>query len=426
MTTTELERGPAGTMPLSERVEHAFAARESSMYSFALMEGMVTQTLAPHLSLPGVREVYAAGITPLTAPEQCPFRVHTLRAHRTNAATFAHEGSVYLYSLGTAAQVNTPDGDNAWMNVLIDFVRQWRPRNLYVANFNRLIRSALFSGELMKAFEATGTVLWANGIRIDLNEGQGRVLWQTLAMLSDLERESIVQRLFAGVINKYGRGEWILTEEAVPPGYRLVDSRPVLDHDQVDEVRHLITLLADPRLSARQVVDAAGEIGLTSATIQRVHGPDATYADVRRADSKVRSLVRTVPTWSSGIYEARLPNPFRGVDHIGEIRVVDPTPKKPHGFVAFTYELELPEGGWGTADVLAAAARRTSERRRALNRGEVLNGAGAHRRRRRPLAGWASAAGRDGSVRFLSGDGTNYLVMHQDPDAPGGHDGPIH
>jgi DNA invertase Pin-like site-specific DNA recombinase len=426
MTTTEPEVGTAGTLPSSDRIEHAFAARESSMYSFALMEGMVTQTLAPHLNLPGVREVFAVGITPLTAPEQCPFYVHTLRAHRTNAATFAHEGSVYLYSLGTAAQVNTPEGDNAWMNVLIDFVRQWRPQNLYVANFNRLIRSALFSGELMKAFEATGTVLWANGIRIDLNDGQGRVLWQTLAMLSDLERESIVQRLFAGVVNKYRRGEWILTAEAVPAGYRLVDNRPLLDHDQVDAVRHLITLLADPTLSARQVVDAAGEIGLTSPTIQRVHGTEATYSDVRRADSKVRSLVRLVPTWSTGVYEARLPNPFRGVDHIGELQVVDSTPDQPHGFVAFTYELQVPEGGWGSADVLAAVARRTSERRRALNRGDALNGAAAHRRRRRPLAGWASARAQDGSVRFLSGDGTNYLVMHQDPAASGGDDGPIH
>jgi hypothetical protein len=424
MTTSELKPAPA-TAPLGlDRVEHAFAARESSMYSFSLMEGMVTQTLAPYLNLPGVREAYGAGIAPLTAPESCPFQVHTLRAYRTNAATFAHEGSVYLYSLGTAAQVNTPEGDNAWMNLLIDFVRQWRPSNLYVANFNRLIRSALFSGEAMKTFEATGTVLWANGIRIDLNDGQGRVLWQTLAMLSDLERESIVQRLFAGVINKYGRGEWILTDEAVPPGYNLVDGRVALDHSQVDQVRHLIGLLADPTLSARQIVDAAGGIGLTSPTIERVHGAGATYADVRRADSKVRSLVRLVPAWLTGVYEARLPNPFRGVDRIGELDVVDPTPERPHGFVVFTYQLELPDGGWGTREVLAAAGRRSSERRRALNRGEVPNGGAAHRRRR-PLAGWASATGGDGSVRFLSGDGSNYLVMHQDPDSFGGEHGPI-
>ena len=112
------------------RVEHAFAARESSMYSYVLMEGMVAQTLAPHLSLPGVQDVYDAGISPLTDPTACPFQVHTLRAHRTNAATFAHMGSVYLYSLGTAAQVNTPDGDNAWMKMLIDLVLQWGPRNL--------------------------------------------------------------------------------------------------------------------------------------------------------------------------------------------------------------------------------------------------------------------------------------------------------
>lgn len=413
---------PASAAP--ERVEHAFAARESSMYSYALMEGMVTQTLAPYLNQPGVREVYAAGITPLTAPASCPFRVVTTRAHRTNAAMFAHEGSVYLYSLGTAAQVNTPEGDNAWMKLLIDFVLQWRPRNLHVANFNRLLRSALFSGEAMKAFEATGTVLWANGIRIDLNDGQGRVLWQTLAMLSDLERESIVQRLFAGVMNKYRRGGWILTAEAVPPGYCLADDQLVLEHDQVDRVRHLITLLADPTLSARQVVDAAGEIGLTSPTIERVHGPGATYADVRRADAKVRSLIRAVPAWTTGVYEARLPNPFRGVDRIGELDVVDSTPDRPHGFVVFTYQLELPRGGWGTPEVLAAAARRSPERRRALNRGEVPNGGAAHRRRR-PLAGWASATGADRSVRFLSGDGTNYLVMHQDPDLAGDDHGSL-
>jgi hypothetical protein len=133
------------------------------------------------------------------------------------------------------------------------------------------------------------------------------------------------------VINKYRRGEWILTAETVPPGYRLVDDQPVLDHDQVDGVRHLITLLADPALSARQVVDAAGEIRLTSPTIERVHGAGATDADVRRADARVRSLIRAVPARTTCLYEAHLPNPFPGVDPIGELDVDNPSPDRPHG-----------------------------------------------------------------------------------------------
>ena len=48
--------GPAG------RVEHAFAARESSLYAHALMEGMITQSLSPYLHVPGVAEVMEAGV----------------------------------------------------------------------------------------------------------------------------------------------------------------------------------------------------------------------------------------------------------------------------------------------------------------------------------------------------------------------------
>lgn len=400
---------------LPERVEHAFAARESSMYSYALMEGMVTQTLSPHSHLPGVRHVLEAGITPLTSPTTCPFTVHTFRAHRTNAVMFAHERSVYLYSLGTASQVNTPEGDNAWMRALCDFLRQFRPRNLYVANFNRLIRSALFSGELMQAVEATGTVLWANGIRIDLGDPQGRVLWQTLAMLSDLERESIVQRLFAGNVNKYGRGEWILTSEGVPPGYNLVDGRVELDHRQVDGVRLLIHLLADPNLSARQVVDAAGAAGLTSPTILRHHGPGSTFADVRRADAKVRSLMRNVTIWRTGRVEVRLPNPYRGAAHIGSLPVVDPNPPKHGGHVVFTYELDPPEGGWAEPEVLAAVAGRRDARREALGRSTNPVPRGGNRRHR-PLSGWAGATDESGRRLHLSGDSANYRLMSHDPE----------
>jgi DNA invertase Pin-like site-specific DNA recombinase len=385
------------------------------MYSYALMEGMIAQTLAPYAQLPGVSEVREAGVKPLVSPEGTQFKVHRYRAKRTNAVTFAHEGCLYLYSLGTASQVNTPEGDNAWMKLLCEFVLEFRPVHLYVANFNRLIRSALFSGDLMRAVEATGTVLHASGIRIDLAEPQGRVLWQTLAMLSDLERESIVQRLFGGTINQFNRGDWILSPEAVPPGYRLVDRKVVLDPAAFGEVRFLIGLLADPELSARQIVDAAGARGISSRTVRRLYGEAATLASVQRADSKVRALTKHAAVWATGTVEVRLVNPFRGAARIGSIPVVGADPPRHHGYVHLRYALELPPGGWAAPEVLAAVAARTETRRKLLGRGAVAQGGAAHRRRR-PMAGW-STTGADGCRYYLGGTSAFYIVMRQDAAA---------
>lgn len=407
-------RQPKADLP--DRIEHAFAARESSMYSHALMEGMINQTLAPYHSIDGVTEVSECGIDPLVTPANCPFNVGQFRQQGRNAVIFAHKGVMYLYSLGSASQVNTPEGDNAWMELLCEFVREFRPKRLHVASFNRLIRSALFSGELMGVVQDAGTIVIADSIKIDLTTPDGRVLWQTLAMLADLERESIVQRLFAGIVNKYERGQWILSPLGVPPGYKLVDGKPMLDPAQVDDVRFLIGLLGNTELTCRQVVDAAGARGLTSMTIQQIHGPDATYADVRRADSKVRSLLDCVPLWTSGVHLATLPNPYRGAKRIGRLPVLEGGPAAPHGVVEFPYALPLPHGGWAPADVLHAAAARTRSRKDCLRDSEAQlpSTGGAAHRRRRPFAGRTSAVAADGTQFRIGGQQANYTLMRRD------------
>lgn len=48
-----------------------------------------------------------------------------------------------------------------------------------------------------------------------------------------------------------------------------------------------LTMMADPNFTARQIVVVAGANGLSSITIRRLHGPDATFAE--HAESTYRS-----------------------------------------------------------------------------------------------------------------------------------------
>lgn len=388
-----------------------FVARESGQYSYLLMDGMIAQTLTPCLAtVEGVNEVLEQGIAPLTSPETCGFDVRRHRAHRTNASVFTHKGSVYVYSLGSAAAVNTANGDNAWVRLLCDLIVAYRPRRLHVANFSRLLRCASFMSDLMTAVETAGTVIVAGGFEIDLNSTQGRILWQTLSMVSDLERDMINQRLFAGLINKYLRGAWVLGAESVPPGYKVVDGKLALDRDQVDAVRDFIRLLADPTLSDRQIIDAAGASGLSSPTIRRHHGEGATFTDVRRSGPKVNAMYRHLETWQTGTLELRIKSAYRGVTQIRGVDIVDPDPPLHHGFAVLRYDLEAPEGGWATDEIFDRARGRRAARADYLGRG-----APRHKPRRRPFSGWARAVNADGRTEFLSGTAANYILMREEP-----------
>jgi DNA invertase Pin-like site-specific DNA recombinase len=385
--------------------------RESGLYSYVLMDGMIAQTLGPSSGIvDGVDTVLELGLAPLLNPEKCPFAVQKFRAHKTNASVFVYQGTMYVYSLGTAAAVNTATGDNAWVKLLCDLVVAYRPFQLYVANFSRLLRSADWAGQLMKALETACTVVDASGHVIDVNTGHGRMMWQMLAMASDFERDMIRQRLFAGMVNKHSRGQWIHGPDAVPPGYKLVDDRIVLDDTQVEAVRQLIHLLADSTLSDRQVLDAAGVLGLSSSKIRRLYGEDATYTEVKRSGPKVKALTRHLTLWRTGELETRIPSPYRGVTRIRGLDIVDPDPPRHHGYAVFRYKLEVPRGGWASDDIFDRAAGRPEARAATLGR------RGATRRRRRPLSGWATCIDDAGRTQVITGTGAHYIVVRHDPE----------
>ena len=242
---------PLPALPEGEdRLDHCVVCRESPLHGFVLMEGLIGQTVGSLTHLPGAAEVLAAGLSPLRG--QSPFQTFQYRKNKTNAVAFEHEGVLYLYSLGSAAQQNKGTSDNAFIDFLCDVLEHFRPRNLYVATFSRLVRSTEFSGKLHGVVKRNVDLVHCGSTVIDPRTTGGKAIWSTLAMVADMERDSIVQRLFAGTCNKYLRGEWILGDESVPPGYRRNDRGDVeVDPSAVDAVRVLLTLMPDKSISAR-------------------------------------------------------------------------------------------------------------------------------------------------------------------------------
>lgn len=393
------------------RIDHLVVVRESPQYDYLLMEGMIGQTVGRLTHLPGAGDVLAAGIAPIHGSG--PFRTFQYRRHGTSAVMFEHQGVLYLYSLGSAAQANIDDRENAFVELLIDVLEHYRPRNVYVATFSRLVRSIEFAGRLQRAVNAHVDEIHSGDQVIRPKTTEGKIMWAMLALMAEMERDLIVQRLFAGTCNAYHRGHWILNEEAVPPGYVLNrETRTVaVDPTMVEPVCLLLTLMADPTVTSRRVVDAAGDAGLTSATVRRIYGPDATFADIVRADSKLASLVDWIDTYETGMAVITQPNPFPGATNFGDLIVEGASSTSP-GVVRFTYDWGLPPGGWAPPEILQAARARcrgSKERRSATG--------GAAHQKRKPLAGWVRWE--DDTHRYhLSGTSTQYVLLRQRTEEP--------
>lgn len=388
----------------SRRIKHLVVCRESGEYAYVLIEGMIGQTVGSLLHLPGAGDVLAAGLSPLTG--NSPFTTVEYRKKRTNAVVFEHMGVVYLYSMGSASKANLSAGENVFIELLCEILSEYRPENLYVATFNRLLRSLDFSSRLMTSVKNDVDVVHCGTAAIDVRTPAGKAQWAVYAMVADMERDSIVQRLFAGTVNKYMSGKWHLSEDVIPPGYLLGHDGVVRpDSTQQQKIRLLIEALADTTWTSNQVVQLAGRLGFTSATLQRIYGPDATYADISRPNSKVASLMDWLPTYATGVVEIPQVNPFPGAKSFRTLKV-EGAETDGCGFVRFRYDWGLPDGGWAPAEVISAAMKRTRGRKARTSSG------GAGHANRKPLAGDWSEWSDDSGTFHISGTTQHYVVLH--------------
>lgn len=146
----------------------------------------------------------------------------------------------------------------------------------------------------------------------------GQLQWAVLTMIAASERTSILQRLTAGVVAKYRRGEWIKGCAAVPLGYRLdpASKTLVVDPDSVPALRLAWTLMADPETPSWQILQRLANMGVSTPWLQRNYGPDATVAQLRDAEGYLATVRRWAGLYQTGRCVLRRSNPFTGAPHI--------------------------------------------------------------------------------------------------------------
>ncbi len=316
----QLARLPVG-------VKCLIIVRESNEFDRVLMEGMIHHTLAYAKDSPAIEQARRLCLAPLVEPAgQLPdlHRVF-LRRGKTKAVLFEIAGIFFLYSMASAAKANTV-GDNEVTAITAEAIDALRPRRVIVAAFSRLVRAYEHAGTLLHVISKHVDVLQV-GDQDVVMRGRGaevgQMQWAVLTMIAASERTSIVQRLTAGVVAKYRRGEWIKGRATVPLGYRLDPQTKtlVVDADSGDALRLAWTLMADPATPAWQILQQLADMGASTPWLRKTYGPDATVAQLKDAEGYLATLRRWEGLYRTGLCVLRRTNPFAGAPHIAGMPV---------------------------------------------------------------------------------------------------------
>lgn len=395
--------------PEQPQIDHLVVIRESDEYGMLLMEGMIQQTLAKVRGLPGSDELRVAGTDVMKNPSAYKGVEH--RSGSSRQVAVERDGVLYLYSMGTAAKSDQDRGTNAFVASLVETIERYKPKEVWTSSFSRLIRAAEHAGRLLQVVSEHVAILHAD-TDITPATPEGKLIFQVLTMIAAAERDQMVRRHTAGRVAQWRRGAWIPNTH--PPGYRLdKDRRLILDPSQVEQTRQMLRLLGDLSLTPRQVADRLGEIGITRPRIQKMYGPDATFADLRNPSQAITSLLTWLDVYRAGTYEVVWTNPFPGVTEIAGVHVEarEPTRKYPHGALPLIYQLEVPEGGWADADTIANIAQRRTKH---------SAGGGTSHRNTPPLSGLFQY--RDGDNEYcLVSKNDRYLLLRRPYDPQRSH-----
>lgn len=315
----------SGLAPSAVRVPLLVVCRESSEYDRVLMEGMVQQTLAYVGDRPSVAIARDLAIRPLTDGGGVGLPVVPLVYGRARATLFEIEGDHFLYSMTSAAKSDAV-GDNAWTQLAVGVLAALRPQRLVVASMSRLVRSFEHSAVMLQAVSRHVDEVQAGPTTLRMRgEGSesGQLMWALMAMVAASERQLIVQRLTAGMVAKYRRGEWLKGLGAVPLGYRLDPSSKALivDPDQTSALHAAWTLLADRSVPSWAIVRRLGEMGISTPRVRKLRGEDATVADLVDPQTYLRHLLKWVPLYLTGEHVTRWQNPFEGAPHVAGMPV---------------------------------------------------------------------------------------------------------
>jgi len=375
-------------------IEHLVIIRESGPYAELLMLGMIQQTLTKVQHLPGSQELLSAGLEVFN--ERNTLGAITKRVGTSRMAMVERDGVLFVYSLGTAAKNDLIDG-NAFVVELVRILEHYRPQETWVSSVTRLLRSANYMSELLQALAENTKVLNCE-INIRINTTEGRMQFQMLAMFAASERDYILRRHTIGRVSQFQRDEWIPSSH--PIGYVKRDRKLVIDENALDTTRQMLTLLADRSLTTVECARRIGALGITTARITKLHGDDATIADVRNYSDVISTILGWIGAYATGEYELIWPNPFPGVTEFAGVPV-EFLDGYEYGALRLTQRLPLPEGGWVDDATIASIRLRAAT--------PSLTGGSSHNTAP-PLSGLFGFSDEDSEYAIGAGNGTYTLL----------------
>lgn len=368
--------GALVTDAAQHRAPRGFAARESPEYGHLLMVKMIEQTLAPYEHLPGVQRALALGVTPLLDNEEgrqvraelgAQLLYGTHRPRKWFGVRFTIDGMVFQYGLTSGAKSVSLDGDNDWVDSLVDLVDQYAPAELCLGPASRLARLKRYFTVLEHSLRQTRTLVRTSEVPsgMDLNDVGGRAQWDALAAAAEWDYTATVTRLLTGVVFELKRNGYPRSELGLPPGYVKPNKegtdqhqvRPTDDPSVRDVVRRFIELAASTA-TPTEIAAELGKLGLEtrSPSLRKQCGPLLAH-EVKNPERLVQTLFEHLPVYLDGQYrfqhEVSLPN-------LEEIHgfAVRRVHRGDSGYIDTTLAFGLPPGGWHDEETIKAAIDR--------------------------------------------------------------------
>lgn len=399
-------------------IERIMVIRESDD-DLLLLEGLMDQTYRTFQDRPAVTEARTLGLTPYTDPDGVPgVRVHKVPQHR--AVSFTRAGTLFLIWGGSARKENAA-GLNAFVEQLATYIDRFKPTELLVTTFSRLVRSQSHQGRLRGALVRAGTIVCAGSQRIEMHNNGGRLTWDVLSMVSSVERDDIERRLMLGGLFAARRGQCMLSESAVLHGYELVDdgagNRVVSltnDGEEIARVRRMITVLAS-KGTGREKTRRLQGLGLRRIRNALGGTEVLDVKDFSDSSSLITTLNGHGDIYRTGTYRYR-----RTIsDEYGDGDVAGYPIKHQDGgtkYVEVEMPLGLPQQGWATEAIFDAWDAEVA--RLASKSSGPLRGA-----MRKPLSGVCAFTEGDKEYALTSDGRHRYLLRQRsvDPErkAPG-------
>ena len=361
----------------SIRATGLFVVRESDEWDLELFNAMREQTYLNHRAVAEVEAIRKVGLAPLEGdsfevawetadgrPRSTRVIVETIKKGNTKAVLFFFAGYWHLWSRASAATVGG-EGVNDFTAILIEVIKRLRPTDLYAANFSRLIRSQTQGSRLQSVLEGNVDAIHAGSVTFPLTGQQaqiGLMMFSMFSLVASMERDWIVQRLLAGRVAKWRRGEWPFGKGTVPFGYYVDPNTHKLcpDPDARDAVREMLMVLSkdSPPSQLVKELNRAGVVSMRKHRRLKEHVPAGATTS---PNALVDSLYAWAPLWCQGEYLFRVTNVFPGMEELAGVPIVrDPRNPGDLGEMQMLYQVGVPEDGWAEPEILAAFAEKAA------------------------------------------------------------------